>query len=256
MTSPLRIVPLALLVAVGAAPRPAWGADPRPGAGESATEARARALYEQGIRHYNLNEHDEAIAAFKEGYKLSGSAGFLYNIAQAYRLKGDCAQALSFYRNYLRADPQADNRAAVEARIAAMAECVQATPPSPRAAPLPPAAPVRGGGLRVAGLVVAGIGLAAAGTSVYFGLDARHAADDLSTRYETGGTWDQAAHDTEARGQRSQALMLALSITGGAAIVAGGVLYFLGWRTGREERQQVTVLPTSRGGLLAWSGSF
>jgi tetratricopeptide (TPR) repeat protein len=236
---------------------PARAAEPDPQAPSPALEARARALYDQGMRHFNLSEYDTAIDAFKQGYKLSGNPGFLYNIAQAYRLKGDCAQAVTFYRNYLRADPQAENRAAVEERIASLAGC--APEPAPvRPAPITPAPPSRTAtGLRVAGIVAVGVGLALAGTAIYFGLDARDASDQIGGLYRAGGTWDQTAQDTERRGRRSQTLMLALGISGGAAVVAGGVLFGLGWRAGRRERRApVAMLPLPGGGLMAWAGSF
>jgi len=253
---PLRPMVLAVLLAGLASAAPARAAEPGPAGPSPETEARARALYDQGMRHYNLGEYDTATDAFKQGYKLSGNPGFLYNIAQAYRLKGDCAQALTFYRSYLRADPQAENRAAVEERIAALATCPEPVPAT-QVTPRPPPPRRSATALRVTGIVAAGVGLALAGTSIYFGLDARDASDEIGRLYRTGGTWDQAAKDTEARGKRSQILMLALGISGGAAVVTGGVLFGLGWRAARrEQRARVAVLPLPGGGLVAWAGSF
>ena len=254
---PLRPLALAVLLAGLASAVPARAAEPAPPGTSSETEARARALYDQGMRHYNLSEYDAAIESFKQGYKLSGNPGFLYNIAQAYRLKGDCAQARTFYRNYLRADPQTENRVQVEEHIAALATC-----PEPALVPAGPAAsrpaPRRTAtALRVSGLVAVGVGLALAGTSVYFGLDARRASKTIGDLYRTGGTWDQAAKDTEARGQRSQTLMLALGISGGAAVAAGAVIFGLGVRAARrEQRVPVAVLPIPGGGVMAWAGTF
>jgi tetratricopeptide (TPR) repeat protein len=247
---------LAVLLAGLASAGPARAAEPAPPGVSSETEARARALYDQGMRHYNLSEYDVAIESFKQGYKLSGNPGFLYNLAQAYRLKGDCAQALTFYRNYLRADPQAENRVQVEEHIAALATCPEPAPlPAVRVAPPPPRRTALA--LRVTGLVAVGVGLALAGTSVYFGLDARSASDTIGELYRTGGTWDQAARDTEARGKRSQTLMLALGISGGAACVTGAVLFGLGVHAARREpRVPVAVLPVPGGGVMAWAGAF
>jgi len=256
--APLGPLALAVLLAGLASAGPARAVEPAPPGVSSETEARARALYDQGMRHYNLGEYDVAIESFKQGYKLSGNPGFLYNIAQAYRLKGDCAQALTFYRNYLRADPQAENRAQVDERIAALATCPERTP-APAVPAVTPPPPVRrtGTALRVSGLVAAGLGLALAGTSLYFGLDARNASNTISDLYRRGGTWDQAAKDTEARGQRSQTLMLALGISAGAAVAAGAVIFGLGVRAARRERRApVAVLPLPGGGLMAWAGSF
>src|SRR5262245_3691 len=63
---------------------------------------RARVLYEQGLRHYNLTEYDQAIVVWRESYRLSKAALLLFNIGQAYRLDGDCETAAQFYASYRR----------------------------------------------------------------------------------------------------------------------------------------------------------
>jgi tetratricopeptide (TPR) repeat protein len=95
---------------------------------EPAHEPSARELYEEGARRYNLAEYDDAISAFKEAYRRSNSPSVLYNIAQAYRKKGPsgCAQALEFYRSYLRERPDADDRDTVYAQIDEMNTCATA----------------------------------------------------------------------------------------------------------------------------------
>jgi hypothetical protein len=51
------------------------------------------ALEASGNKHFELAEYDAAIADFKEAYRIGDAPGYLYNIAQAYRLKGDCRNA-------------------------------------------------------------------------------------------------------------------------------------------------------------------
>ena len=80
-------------------------------------EKEAVAHYEQGQKHYNLGEFDKAIEEYKAAYDLTSAPALLFNIAQAYRLKGDHQQALFFYRTFLREDPAAENAADVEALI-------------------------------------------------------------------------------------------------------------------------------------------
>ena len=109
---------------------------------------RAKDLFQQGTTLFNIGEFDKAIAAWQEGYKEKPDPGFLYNIGQAYRLKGDGNKAIFFYRGYLRNSPRATNRAEIEAKIEALqkepsepkAAVVPVAPPPPTAAPLPPAA--------------------------------------------------------------------------------------------------------------------
>jgi hypothetical protein len=97
-------------------PAPAGGAD----ADKAAKTQAAREHYDKGITHYNLGEFDKAIEEFKQAYAISGAPGLLFNVAQAYRLVGDYKQALYFYRTYLRLQPNAGNKADVEARIVEM----------------------------------------------------------------------------------------------------------------------------------------
>jgi hypothetical protein len=110
------------------------------------TTRHAKELFEQGTTLFNLGQFDKAIEAWQEGYKAKPDPGFLYNIGQAYRLKGDPAKAIFFYRGYLRTSPKAPNRADVETKIAALQKEVQSetkpvgTPPAVVAAP-PPASP-------------------------------------------------------------------------------------------------------------------
>ena len=111
----------------------------------------AKELFQQGTTLFNIGEFDKAIEAWQEGYKAKPDPGFLFNIAQAYRLKGDGQKAIFFYRGYLRNSPKAANRADVEARIAALQKAVSEKPPiaAPVTAPsavapapvAPPAAP-------------------------------------------------------------------------------------------------------------------
>jgi tetratricopeptide (TPR) repeat protein len=106
------------------ASRPAF-AEPqsnRAAVAESDAKARARRSFEQGQVHYDLGEYDLAIASFREAYELSLAPALLFNIAQAHRLKGDCAQALEVYRHFLRRDPDSVHRGDAEAQIKSLRE--------------------------------------------------------------------------------------------------------------------------------------
>jgi len=49
-------------------------------------KAKAKQLYDEGLRHYNLAEYPDAIASWKESYRLSKAPLLLFNLGQAYRL--------------------------------------------------------------------------------------------------------------------------------------------------------------------------
>jgi hypothetical protein len=128
-TASLSLV-VAALVAFAAAPAQAQDAE------------KARQLFQQGSKYYDLGQFDKAIEAWQQGYDQKPDPGFLYNIAQAYRQKQDAAKAIFFYKGYLRNSPKAHNRAEVEQKIAALQKqagdtAPQTTPPPPGNTPPP-----------------------------------------------------------------------------------------------------------------------
>jgi len=122
-TATLSVV-VAAVVVLAAAPAQAQDAD------------KARQLFQQGSKYYDLGQFDKAIEAWQQGYDQKPDPGFLYNIAQAYRQKQDPAKAIFFYKGYLRNSPKAHNRAEVEQKIAALQKQLDAggtgtNPPPP-----------------------------------------------------------------------------------------------------------------------------
>lgn len=103
-------------------------------AAQPAPNPSADAAYQEGRRLYDLREWDAAIAKFKEAYRLRPDAPSLFNIAQGNRLKGDCVEALSFYKTYKRNFPGEKNIAKVDKFIADMEACAKAQPVKPEPA--------------------------------------------------------------------------------------------------------------------------
>jgi tetratricopeptide (TPR) repeat protein len=97
----------------------------------------ARRLTERGLERFAAGRYDEAVSDFEASYALAPVPGLLYDLAQAHRLRGDCAAALSFYRRFLEADPGGKLRERTRARIAEMEKCAAAKPPVPAPAPAP-----------------------------------------------------------------------------------------------------------------------
>lgn len=95
------------------------GAPPPAGANEALDEAkkRARANAQRGTAHYNLDQFDKALPAYEAAYLDFQDPALLFNIAQCHRKLGHGAEAVAYYRKYLRNAPQAPNRAEVEKRI-------------------------------------------------------------------------------------------------------------------------------------------
>jgi tetratricopeptide (TPR) repeat protein len=80
-------------------------------------EAEARRHFEAGSREYSLGEFRKAAEEYKQAFRAKPDPVLLYNVAQAYRLANDPAQAIFFYQSYLRSVPDAHNRHEVDERI-------------------------------------------------------------------------------------------------------------------------------------------
>jgi tetratricopeptide (TPR) repeat protein len=260
-------------------------APPKP---DDQKRAEAKALYEQGLSHYNLGEFDLAINAFRKSYELTQAPGLLFNIAQAFRLKKDYEQATYFYSTYLRLQPDAANRADVEARLAEMQQAIEeqkklekkppigtiapegttattptttiTPPPAPMTSPMPaPESPheeagARGKSLKIAGYATAGTGAALVITGLVFGQMAKSAEKDLDQLSTNMGTWTAAEQNKYDAGKRDNTIAIVSFIVGGAAIATGGTLWVLGAM--KKTGATVAVNPSAHGTTFAVGWSF
>lgn len=219
----------------------------RPALADSST-AKAKQLFEDGVTSYNLGHYEEALTAFDIAYRLKQDAAFLFNIAQCQRNLRRYEDAQRTYRAYLRETP--DLSAGTKAQIQqimnelerAQADERAKQPPTgtvapktepPAAAPQPAAAVHAiekrpGSDLRVAGIAVGAVGLAAiiAGGVLY--AVAKSANDSLNSPVD--GFYSRPA---EERRNTFQTLDVIGFAVGGAAVAAGVTMYVLGRRQGR-----------------------
>lgn len=77
----------------------------------------ARRHFERGEKLFALGKFDEALDEYQTAFDAKPLPGFLYNIGQCYRNLGDFDQAIFSFRKYLKLEPEADNRDAVERLI-------------------------------------------------------------------------------------------------------------------------------------------
>ena len=107
------IARLFLLLLVGLAvtmpSRPVHADDP-------ATRA-ARRHFERGEKLFALGKFDDALEEYQTAFDAKPLPGFLYNIGQCYRNLGDYDQAIFSFKKYLKLEPDAPNREAVERLI-------------------------------------------------------------------------------------------------------------------------------------------
>jgi serine/threonine-protein kinase len=238
----------------------------------------ADAAYQEARRLYDLREWDAAIAKFKEAYRIRPDAPSLFNIAQSNRLKGDCTEALNFYKTYKRNFPKEKNIDKVDKFIADMEECAKTAPvktepvktepvktepvktepvktepakTEPRPDPGPPERSDPGKPKRVAGLVVGGLGVVSLGASVFFGLRARTASKDAEAAM-MGETWNPSI---ETRGETA-ARNGKIAVGVGVALVGTGVVLYILGRKSSDESAAVGVVPSSDGATLVWGNRF
>jgi tetratricopeptide (TPR) repeat protein len=116
---------------------------PAPSSAQDAgRDEEARSLFEAGRTAFAAGRFESALARFREAYELSGRTALLYNIGTAAdRLRRD-AEALEAFRAYVAAEPGAENRGEVEARIAVLERAVAAAEPAPAVAPEPEPEPI------------------------------------------------------------------------------------------------------------------
>jgi tetratricopeptide (TPR) repeat protein len=257
------------------------------GARAEAQPSEAERLYTKGQEAYDERHYDVALALWQRSYGLSKLPALLFNLAQAYRLRGeagDCARAAESYRRFIELDPGSARRATAEALLDELEECAKASPGSPdqsdeepparvqpaadpEAAAQDPGGSVRsapdtgsirsttrdlGAPKRSAGMIVASGGAVAAVVGLYFGDRARRLADEVSEACAGGCHWGGvAARDAEGRSaERTQWILYGV---GAGGLIAGAALYYLGTR-GRPPA--VAVTPRGGGGLLTWSGRW
>jgi tetratricopeptide (TPR) repeat protein len=246
-------------------------------------EREARAHYETGMTLYDAGDFKKAIEEFRTAYEIVPTPGLLFNLGQAYRLEKNYDMALYFYRTYLSRMPDAPNRADVDRRITEMEELLKNQPPrEPTTAPEPASAQPAaqspastpaiaasvaprettdegtehpGRGRRRAGFALAGVGVALVATGVVFGLSASSASDDLEQQARQRGTWNPQLSSQYQDGQSNALRADVFFAAGGAAIVAGAVFYYLGWRDAQTTRQ-LSFSPTRGGAAMTLSCAF
>lgn len=109
-----------------------------------------------------------------------------------------------------------------------------------------------GATMKKAGIATMAVGGALVITGIIFGRMASSAESDLNA-LNMGGTWTQADQDTYDSGQRNNKIAIVSLVVGGAAVVTGGALYFLGRS---KSSTSVAIVPTRTGTTVAVGWSF
>lgn len=224
----------------------------RPAQGRTAAERdEGRRLYLEGLRAFAARDYQGAIDFLAASYARTSAPALLYDLGQAYRLKGDCPHALTFYRRFLATAPVGRPAEQAAARIADMERCVSEAPapaeatasrPGPalaaaRPAPATPIAldltarahdrsapPAHGWHRRGVSLAVAAAVLASA--SGYFAWRAGSKSDQVSDSFTPMNAWTMTGRDAERAGVLSDRLAIG---TGVGALLAAGLATWAWW---------------------------
>lgn len=224
------------------------------------------AIEASGSKHFELAEYAAAIADFKEAFRITDRPELLFNIAQAYRLAGDCLQARTFYKNYLRRVPDAQNADKVRARIDELEACATkaaATPPpaapptespaAPAGAPIAAPPPATRTWKTTAGLATLGGGVIGVGIGVLFAAKGASKSDQLREACATDCT-PETARELDDAGRAANRNSTIGFIAGGALLATGAVLVILDRGSKRESGPSVAV--GASGATASWSWRF
>jgi len=238
---------------------PAFGASSQ-AEKEKATAARAACL---------TGDYANGAKLLSELFITTKNPTWIFNLARCAEQSSKYQEAISHFKEYLRVGKRLtdDEKADVQKHIADCQESLTAQTPSPTspvvAQPAPPvtAQPVassgsapdtqaradvsvaggdssaanRGSGLRVAGIVVASVGLATAVTGLVLNLKANSLADDFNRTQDPATKSSSSSYKTGS--------MICYGV-GAGALVAAGVLYLVGRAGGgSESNSQVSFLP-------------
>jgi tetratricopeptide (TPR) repeat protein len=225
------------------------------------------ALFHQGQAAYDQQRYDEALTAWEQSYALSLSPALLYNIAQAYRLRGhaeDCALARADYAKFIELAPPSPERDLAARYVAELAVCsspadaakAATIPVAPNSTDAPtsdaaagsPQPPTARSLANIGGVAlgVAGFGLLASGIAL--GHHASVLGDDVTQACSVSCTWS-AETTRDAAGRRDAAVGWALDGVGAAALVGSAVLLYFGF----NERGIAVVPTSSTGASVVWS---
>jgi tetratricopeptide (TPR) repeat protein len=110
-----------------------------------------------------------------------------------------------------------------------------------------PPGPVESGsagkGLKIGGLVTAGIGVALVVTGIVFAMKASSLQGEVQDAVDAGMPWSEDLSSKDSDGKSAATMGKVLTIIGAAAVVGGGVMYFMG-RSKANAARSAYIVPT------------
>ena len=236
----------------------------------ASAQPSAEDLYAQGQAAYDTGDYATAVAKWQASYDVSREAAFLFNLAQAMRLGGDCLRAIATYRRFVAeaADPSSEQHKLAEEFVQELeTTCAK---PKPVTAP-PPALALAGGDSaleqrdvprlkgsssrhhwKTGGIVAGAAGVAVLGIGLGVGYRGTSIGDEITAACRTSCDWE-TLKDKDTRGRRYVLIGRVLDVAGVAAIAGGAIFYYLG-----IQQEAISVVPASAnsGAVVTWSGAW
>lgn len=261
-----------------------------------AQKTQASELVKKAIARSQAGEHAEAIELYRQAYDLIPLPVLLSNIGSEYAQSGKPVEAIKSFCQYLEADPTGANASYAKAQAKTLAVQLGRTadedpckPPAP--SPPPPdtgtttgtdtesgsptsagtgtttgttqltataAAPSHKSQLPTIGLAVGGVGVAALGAGIAFGIDGKNQSDFITnyTKNYPGKAWPSDIQQRQQRGERDNTLQAAFMIGGGVALATGAILFVVGRSHHGDERVAIVPTATATSAGLVAAGRF
>lgn len=227
---------------------------PYPECTEEPTEgdiAAAKGAFQAGQASFNEADYDRAITYWEDAYRRDCTAhALLLNLARAYELKGDKAQAVEALQTFLARKPESPQKDQIERRIVVLnqqiaAEAPAAAPPAqdtkqPEQTPAEPAEPAPASAEApatakpaesnnhwIGPVVVGGVGVAAAVSGIVLHSIGSGDEQDAENACPTRQQCSQSVEDMGNSGILKQKIGVGLIIGGGVAVAGGVAWYFL-----------------------------
>jgi tetratricopeptide (TPR) repeat protein len=240
---------------------------------DAAKKQRAEQHLRAGTAAFEKQEYELAITELRASYAEVPNPSLLYALGQAYRMSGDCTQAVTAYRQFIEANPAEKQREAATSNIE---RCEKSAPPTAAvgaaAAPvtepartkeIPPEEPAaqkaesappadtKAWYEDVPGGILTGTGIAAAAVGTVLFVGGRGKVSDA----------DAAGSDVEFTGNRGDAdagltqQKIGLVVLGaGGALITAGIIRYATVGGGQKDSAHVRIGPTW-GGVMAM-GAF
>lgn len=244
-------------------------------------KAKASELVKQAIAKSQGGDHDTAVQLYEDAYKIIPQPLLLSNIGSEYQALQKPVEALKYFCKYLEADPNGSNVSFATAQAktlyielggiqdvddADVCKPIVKPPPEkvepveqPAPPPEPPAPePAPEGGastLRWVGVGVGVVGLAAFGTGVYFGMQAKDISDQI-TNHDPMKPWPANIAQLEEDGASYEMKQIAFMIGGGLAVAAGVVMVVVGGPKAHDEKSgAVSITPVATPDTLGFAAA-